>query len=170
MLNLDLSKIQDNYTRDVFRQVLSAFNAGGITGPRGLQGPTGPAGIPGTAGDTTYAPKLKITKQASTNISALKGVYLDTDTTCALADKSSILTSTVIGITITSALALSDIDIVLFGEISDGSFTYAENEPLYLGTSGNITNIPPSSGILAPIGFGLGTGSIFVKIDKTITL
>lgn len=113
---------------------------------------------------------LIITKTAGETISANKAVRLSDSLTCMLADNSSIMTGTVVGISLNSGNTNDVIQILTFGNIEDPFFNFGLNELIFLGANGNLTNIAPTSGVLTLIGNGLGNGSIFVKIKDLIVL
>lgn len=120
--------------------------------------------------DAVSAKTLILEKEASESISALKLVYLDSSLSCSLADSSISGKINSCGVSINAGILGDIIKILSFGIIEDASFLFGVNEPLYLGTNGEITNIPPTTGYLTKIGYGLGAGSIYIKIEKPITL
>lgn len=125
--------------------------------------------LPNTT-EALSAKTLVIERIASENISALKIVYLNSTTTCAKSDNSSHSSATSCGIAINAGNIGDTIKILSFGVVEDSSFIFGINEPIYLSVDGEITATPPSSGYLVKIGYGLGSGAIFIKIEKPIAL
>jgi len=126
--------------------------------------------MPNVAPKAQSVPTIKDVKEASEVISALKCVYLDTDTTCAISDPTDEDKSVTFGVAINSGIIGDPIDIVNYGQIDDAFFTFTGVQLLYLGPLGTITNIAPSSGFRTVIGKSLGIGSIFVNIEEPIEL
>lgn len=120
--------------------------------------------------DALSAKTLILEKIASENISALKLVYLDTQSSVRLADNLSEVTGTVIGVALNTVLAGGLVRVLVFGILEDAFFNYAINERLFLGSNGEMTTIQPTSGVLTSIGFGLGSGAIQIGIDKPVLL
>jgi hypothetical protein len=116
------------------------------------------------------AKSIILEKISSINISALTCVYLDSNTTCSAADNSINTTAIVEGISLNAGSTGSIIKILSFGVLEDASFIFGLNVPLFLGLNGAITSTPPAIGFLSRIGYGLGPGSIRVKIESPITL
>ena len=113
---------------------------------------------------------LKITLTASENISALKMIYMTGPTSGGLGDTTDLNKFDVIGIALTAAVVGNIFEVLLFGRVEDGFFNYPVNTSLYLDISGNITSIAPSTGYSVLIGKGLGTGAIFIDIERPIIL
>jgi len=113
----------------------------------------------------------KTTKVADEIISAIKLVSGTSPTNVKLGQPDTTkLDATIIGLSVTAASTGNQLEIITFGEVTDSSFTYTYNEPLFLGVDGNITNIVPTTGMLTKIGYGLGAGKIFIDIQETIIL
>lgn len=114
-------------------------------------------------------PTVKDFKEASEVISALKCVYLDSETTVAIADKTDNIKAEVFGVAITAGNIGEEVEIVNYGQIDDAFFLFPVNATLFLGTSGTITTTPPGDGeVRTIIGKSLGIGSIFVNISEPI--
>lgn len=116
------------------------------------------------------AKSIIINKLANETISALNIVYLDTSTTCVKADNTTYTSAIPVGIALSSGILGDTIEILELGIVNDASFLFGLNVPIYLGLNGAITATPPSSGYLVKIGYGLGSGAIFIKIEKPIAL
>lgn len=113
--------------------------------------------------DVLSAKVLVLERTAGETISALKAVYLTDSTTCKLANNTDDIQGTVIGISLTAGNLGDTIKILSFGIIDDPFFTYTINDPVFLGTNGNLITTQPSSGVLTEVGYGLGAGSFYVK-------
>lgn len=120
--------------------------------------------------DALSAKTLILEKIASENISALKLVYLDTQSSVSLADNSAEEIGTVIGVALNTVLAGGLVRVLVFGILEDAFFNFAINERLFLGSNGEITTVQPTSGVLTSVGFGLGAGAIQIGIDKPVLL
>lgn len=109
----------------------------------------------------------EISSVAGEALSALKFVYQDNNISYVA---SSNMDHRPVGIVKTAALLNDPITIVTFGEFSDSSFLFAANETLFLNIDGSITTTPPSSGYVVELGFGLGSGKIFINIKQQIII
>lgn len=116
--------------------------------------------------DALSAKILVLERTAGETISALKAVYLINPTTAMLANNTDDIQGTVIGITLNAANIGDTIKILSFGILDDPFFAYTINEPVFLGLNGNLITTQPSDGVLTEIGFGLGSGSFYVKINS----
>lgn len=120
--------------------------------------------------DALSAKTLKIEALAGEVISATKLVYMISDGVCGLADRSNITKKDVIGIALSASVIGGNVAILLFGRFADAFFNYPVNSSLYLDINGNITDIAPTTGYSVLIGKGLGTGAIFIDIERPIIL
>lgn len=116
----------------------------------------------------TEAAKLVFTKTLTQDTAAFQMVRLVSNTHVDLCDDSTLAESSAIGITLESKLAGEDVRILTFGIAEDPSFTYGINVKLFLGENGAITDTPTTTvgEFVTPIGEGLGTGAIFIKIEE----
>lgn len=118
-------------------------------------------------------PRLALTKTYSETISALRVVTASSNTEVKIATPDTIENAIVMGIALQTGITGFDGRVHILGILDDPSFNYNVNELLYLGENGEITNVPPSlpnSQFSTTIGYSLGTGSIFVKIEQPIEL
>lgn len=74
----------------------------------------------------------------------------------------------VLGLTKTSALPGSVVEIVIAGPLNDAGFAFSGDVQLFAGAGGVVTQTPPSSGVVAPIGFSMGTNTVFVNINSSV--
>jgi len=154
---------QENFYR--LKNYIENLTLSGGVGPQGPQGPAGPAGADGSPG------ALEITKIAGETISAIKAVYADTNTTIKHSDKSVAGRQFCIGISKTAGIATSSIEVIIDGVLTDASFSgFTRNEPIFVGSSGALTQTPPTSGVLLEVGYYLGENKIEVEIKRPIIL
>jgi len=120
------------------------------------------------------AKRVVETKTADVNMSALTFVYATSDTNVDKAtNDGTYAQATVLGMTLSSVVAGNQVDILLFAKVEDPFFTYTVNDLLFLGTNGTITNVAPSLPLAThstSIGQSLGSGAIFINIEKSIIL
>lgn len=88
-----------------------------------------------------------------------------------LADKDTLTQQDkLIGITITSAAASGEtVKVVTEGKIEDPSFSFTVG-PIYLGSSGVITQTRPSSGLLVQLGVAISATQLHIRIEPAIKL
>lgn len=109
-------------------------------------------------------------KEAGEDISALKLIYQTDINTVEFADSTTYTESVVLGLSLNSAVTGNDVEILTYGQHDDAFFNFSLNEPLFLGSNGNITNVEPATGFVTQIGHGLGAGGIFIDIKRPIEL
>lgn len=129
---------------------------------------TGSSG--GVADEALSAKVLKVSLIANETVSALKLIYQSSSDYGGLADHRDVSKKDAIGISLTSATVGNQFDVLLFGRVDDLFFNYPVNEQLFLGENGNITSIAPNVGHSVLIGKGLGSGAIFISIERPIEL
>lgn len=128
---------------------------------------TGKLDLVGVGGPGPSTNPAIITSIAGENLSALRLVYQNQDEMFLASNDQD---HRPIGLTITAAVQGAPVDVQLFGEITDASFTFAANQTLFLGLAGAITSTPPSAGFSVEVGYGQGTGEIFLSIKNQIVL
>ena len=119
------------------------------------------------------AKRLIDSKIADSSMSALTFVMATSDTNVDFANNNlAYSNATVLGITLNAVAAGNPVEILLFGKLSDPFFSYPVNDILFLTTGGSISNIAPTAiGIHSTtIGYSLGSGAIFLNIEKPIIL
>jgi len=112
------------------------------------------------------AVKLELTLTATSSISKLDVVKLDSNTHCSKANFTSFVNSSAIGIALGNATAGNTVTVLLFGVLEDPSLNFTLNNLLFLKTDSTITDIGTtiSGEFLVSIGKSLGAGSMFVDI------
>jgi len=115
------------------------------------------------------AAKLVFESIANEDIAAFDMVRLVSDTNVGLTSDDTYANSKAIGIALEAKLTGETIRILTFGIVPlNPSFLFTINEPLFLSTSGAITNTPTVivGEFVTQIGQGLGVGSIFINIEE----
>ena len=89
----------------------------------------------------------------------------------ALADKDTISQQDkIIGITTTSAAGSGEtVKVTTEGKLEDPSFLFSIG-PIYLGTSGVITQTKPTSGLLLQLGVAISATQLHIRIEPAIKL
>lgn len=126
-------------------------------------------GLPGEDGEDGGF----ITVTAGENISAKRAVYIDADTQKALlASNTDPLHPRIIaGITNTSVTSNNSVDVVYQGVVTNNTWNWdLDNPEIYLGTAGNLTQTPPSSGFHIEIGYAISSTKMFIRIAQPINL
>lgn len=127
-------------------------------------GSQGPQGIPGNsityevsvAGGTMSGHRMVTVNESG------KLIYAD-NTIASHANK-------VLGM-ITSAVVLDDIvNVYTTKTVTEMSWSWNIDEPLYLSTNGTITQVPPTTGFLLIVGFAVTSTKIFLDIGSPIIL
>jgi hypothetical protein len=133
----------------------------------GAQGPPGPPG-PGAPGGI---PLYNIELRAAINLSGHRAIIIDSYGDAIYADNSSILESSVVGIT-TSAASLNTIVYAAANgaTIVEPSWSWVPQQPIFLGSTGYLTQTAPTSGIIVQLGLALSTTKMLVDIKMPIAL
>lgn len=120
-------------------------------------------------GGSTSLERTEVEFTAGETISALKAFFIDDDGLAYLASRATYKTSKVAGIALTTATVGNTFTAVTFGPLVDVSYVASSTEPYYLHTLGQVTTTEPvSTGTLTRIGYALGVGKLFVKIEEPI--
>ena len=111
--------------------------------------------------------KFSLTRTAQENIAKFDLVTLFDETRVKKAGIDSYLDAVVAGVAINSANIGQDVEFIIFGVIEDPSFSFPIKEPLFLNSTGNITNTPHSTSgkFLSKIGKSYGNGAIFIELN-----
>jgi hypothetical protein len=76
----------------------------------------------------------------------------------------------IIGITKGAAADLATVEVQYDGEMTEPSWTWTTNLPIYCGASGVLTQVPPSSGFVQQVGVALSPTKMSIGILQSITL
>jgi len=126
--------------------------------------------VTGVSGGGGSAQNTEI-RNAFETLSALKCVYsVDANNAALGDDNTSLLKASVFGITITAANINESTQILTYGVLRDSSFTWTSGTQIYLGASGAMTDIAPSSGFRTLVATSQGVGQIFINIQEPIVL
>lgn len=107
---------------------------------------------------------------ADGTVSAIKAIYKTINGISQGDDSVSYETATIIGISITGNTTGNQVKYQINGKLEDSFFAFPLNDPLYLGSNGNITNIPPLTGFRTRLGTSLGVGAMQIDIEEPIIL
>lgn len=120
-------------------------------------------------GDGGSASTLAINNYlAAISLSALRAVRLNGSEQLIYADSS--LSPNILGVTFTSAIAGQSPIIILGGLLSDGSFNWDLDFPVFLGSLGQLTQIAPLSGWLIQVGHPVSTDTFVINIHEAIAI
>ena len=76
----------------------------------------------------------------------------------------------VIGITTTAGGVGDIINVRRLGLLTDPSWTWTTNLPVFLGVNGVLTQTAPTSGFICIVGKPFAADTLFINVDRTITL
>lgn len=125
----------------------------------------------GTVTEAEQAKRLIITRKASGTLSAMRLVRpLNSTHVMYATNNDSLEAAEVLGVTLTAATDNQDVEILIFGALSDASFNFTVNTQLYLGLGGSITDAAPIAGYSLEIGRALGGTDIFLDRKNIVTL
>jgi hypothetical protein len=168
-LDLLIREVEDPHAQENFyrlKNYIDNISDSVIAGPAGPQGIQGPAGTP--AVDST---NFLVSKIAGETISAGKAVYLDTATIVKFSDHSVVARQKCIGVADTAATVGNAILVITDGVFEDAIFAgFTLNEPIFVGTSGVLTQTAPTTGVLIEVGYYIGENKIEVEIKRPIAL
>jgi hypothetical protein len=125
-----------------------------VAGSQGASGGDGSTDIQKTAGEALGGHRAVVLNSSG------QAIYADCSTP-AHAHK-------VLGITTGAASSGAAVTIRTRGEITEGSWAWTLDLPIFLSTSGLLTQTPPTSGFVARIGFPMSATTIFIDIHQTI--
>jgi hypothetical protein len=126
-------------TETQLETVVSSGGYQGIQGPQGLQGIQGEPGPAGESGVVIVAP-------AGLNLSGHRAVVLNNLGEAIYADNNTVLHATKFaGITQGAVNTGSSATLQQFGEITEPTWTWTVDQPIYLGTNGLLTQTVPTA-------------------------
>lgn len=106
---------------------------------------------------------------SAVNLSAMRAITTNSSGEAIYADASSITTSHVLGISRAAALSGANVPVCTDGVLSDALWSWTPG-PVYLGTNGQLTQTPPSSGVLVPVGIAVDSTTLNVQIHEPLIL
>lgn len=128
-------------------------------------GEAGPAGADGVDGGA------EITKTATVALGGHRAVVPDAVGGVIYADSSTLThRDKVLGITTGAVSAGASATIRTYGELTEPSWAWTLDEPVFLGLTGLLTQTPPSSGFVQRVGFPTAATKLFIDIDDAVTL
>jgi hypothetical protein len=134
-------------------------------GVPGLRGATGPKGDPGQSGAsylTYFADGALGGQRVVRATSAGKVGYVDPgDPAQAHA---------AIGLTMGAAADGASINVQFSGEMSEPSWSWTANQPIFAGANGIPTQTPPATGFQAAIGVAISATAMVIQIKSPIVL
>jgi hypothetical protein len=137
------------------------WSAPTVTVPSGQTMPTAaPAGSPISTVST-------LTLTASTNISGLTAVATSSGQAVTASSSTG---APVVGIATGGALAGADVTVQYEGPISDTSWSWAYNQPIFIAANGVLTQTAPTSGYSQIVGYPINATSLLIDIQAPITL
>ncbi|MDP2786260.1 MAG: hypothetical protein Q8O38_16955 [Sulfurimicrobium sp.] len=129
------------------------------------QGPPGPQGIPGPTGGSA------LQYLAGIALGGHRMVVLDDAGLAIYADKSiPAHAGKVLGMTTGAANPGELATIQTGGEMTEPSWSWLLNQPIYLGANGLLTQTPPVTGISLIVGFPITATKVFISIKQLIFL
>lgn len=123
----------------------------------------GSGGSGGASGGAVGA-SISNTYVAGQTVSAVRLVKKNNAGQLVYADKDS--EYTVLGLSLTAGVSGANIDVMLFGEVQDGSFIWPIDTKLFLGLNGQVTATVPLTGWRVPIGYMTGINLLKIDIDS----
>lgn len=126
----------------------------------------GPQGVPGSIGDLT------ITKTAGETLSGHRIVVQSfADGKLYYADNTNLdHVHSVLGITTGAANAGADCQVRTYGSITEPTWSWTDNRPVFLSANGHLTQSKPTTGFLLRIGFPRSATTLFVDIEEPVKL
>lgn len=125
----------------------------------------GDAGPPGTA--VSAAVELYT---ADENLGGHKVVAVDAFGGAVLADKNTTDKVDVIGVSLNSALISELVNVQFAGTLTHSGFSFTPNMPVYLGISGVLTQVVPTSGFLVIVGVATAPTKLLIDPEPPLAL
>lgn len=137
-------------------------------GDKGDQGEVGERGPQGAPGGTL------IERDAAIDISGHRLVLLDAQGRANYASSADLThAARVVGMTTHAAVAGAPVALQIFGEVTEPSWNWIPDQPVYLGADGHLTQsvpVAPAAKFAVVVGFPISTTTLFINIGIPITL
>lgn len=124
------------------------------------QGPAGPPGADGSA--------PQIQGLALENLSAGRAVIMEGGAFKYFQPSDPLHLGRVVGITISSATTGSQVTVQTGGIVTDASFTFDPDTPIFVTADGELSSSPPTSGTIHLVGLSLAGDQILLNINFSI--
>lgn len=140
--------------------VVTPDNAQPVVFEGGVQGPAGPVGPAGQGGIQTLSLPTSYALDAYTLVQ-YNGITLD------YADKDTASDDT-LGVLTTATVPLNFGTVQLSGQVTNPSWSLTAGAAVYLGSDGQVTSTPPTTGVIQEVGFALSSTSIMLRIQEPV--
>lgn len=128
-------------------------------------GPTGPQGEPGLSGET-----LTQLATAGEILSGHRVVY-KLNGAVFYADHTDIVNiPNILGVTLGAAVLGASVTIVTFGSLVEPTWNWEPTKTIFLGVNGELTQAPPVTGVLLPIGGASSPTEMLIDTGTPIVL
>lgn len=127
-----------------------------------MQGPAGPSGGAGGEGTVSHPAGQALGGHRMVVLQAGAAVYADADTVAHA--------GLVLGMTTGAAAPGEAATVRTGGELTEPSWAWTADQPLYLRNAGQIGHTPPASGFVLPVGFALSPTTIFLAVGTAVLL
>ena len=146
--------------REVDIHVISA----GMQGPPGPPGPSG-GGPGGGGGDGS------LHYVAAMPLGGNRVITLDDTGRAIYADQSvGAHLGRVLGISVGAVTGGEAVTIVRTGEMTEPSWSWALNKPVFLAANGMLTQVPPTTGFSLVVGFPVAATKLFISLREPLLL
>lgn len=160
-MTLTLASQSRSVTLSAGSEALALQLAAFMRGPRGLQGDQGEPGLSG----------VQATYTADGALSGHRVVRASGAGAVAYADSANVAhATTVLGITTGAAADGDPVTIQAGGPISEPSWAWTPDQPVYCGGNGQLTQVAPVAGFVLVVGVAVSATEIFVGIKQAIVI
>lgn len=134
-----------------------------ISTPIEVLGTPGPQGPSGMHGIEQFAAGEALSGHRAVAISGNAVTYAD--------NLDATRQNGMVGVTLQAALSGDTVNVCVLGTITEISWSWTPNRPVYLGASGALTQTPPAAPAFQRIvGYATSDTSLFVSVEQPITL
>lgn len=156
--------IENEGTLVVAEEVLTLVSEA-AQGPQGIPGPRGEKGEPGGT---------IIQRPAAIALSGHRMVMLDGQGSAIYASNADQThANRIVGMTTHAADAGAPVAIAIYGELTEPTWNWETDKPVYLGADGFLTQVPPeapAAKFSVVVGFPISATTLFINIGIPITL